>query len=312
MSSSHQPAETAAQPAHSARDGTPSPFAPKWAGTARPRKIIPLRLSAAPQTATNSAPPGSPAARVSGPDLLAQDAAFRQFLGAKSEPVAAQPLRDPVGLALGVVARLIVAACAAAAVTMLLVGALPSWRSAAVKSEMLVPPRPAPAVETADAATRPATDASTVPATATLPATDPVATSAVPKDATPAGDAKAAADAAPVRVSTVAVHARPADGADPAALAPDEIAQLVRRGEDSLAQGDIAAARLILGRAAEAHDARAALSLGTTFDPVVLRQLHAIGFRPDIAQARAWYERAAGYGSSEAAQRLAALPHLER
>ena len=51
---------------------------------------------------------------------------------------------------------------------------------------------------------------------------------------------------------------------------------------------------------------------GATFDPAVLRQLHVIGFRPDIAQARAWYEKAAGYGSVEATQRLAALPHLER
>ena len=148
MSPSHRPAETAAQPARSAHDG--APLAPKWARAdgARPRKIIPLRLSAA-QTAAeaSSALPGGPAARPSGPDLLAQDTVFRQLLSAKSAPVAAQPLSDPVGLALGVVARLMVAACAAAAVTMLLVGALPlpSWPHVAAKSEMLAPARPAPA-----------------------------------------------------------------------------------------------------------------------------------------------------------------------
>ncbi len=302
MSSTHRPAEAAAPPARSAHDGTP--LAPKWVPAARPRKIIPLRLSAAPQTAAGPIPalPGSPTARLSGPDLLAQDAVFRQLLSAKSDPATAQPMRDPVGLALGVVARLMVAACAAAAVTMLLVGALPlpSWPHVAAKSEMLAPARPARAVEAAAATPRLAADLA--------------AASAVPmvKDAAPAGEAKTAADAAPVRVSTVTVHARPADGADQAALAPDEIARLVKRGEDSLAQGDIAAARLILGRAAEAHDAQAALSFGATFDPAVLRQLHVIGFRPDIAQARAWYEKSAGYGSVEAAQRLAALPRLER
>jgi hypothetical protein len=45
-----------------------------------------------------------------------------------------------------------------------------------------------------------------------------------------------------------------------------------------------------------------------TFDPEVLRRLHVVGFRPDLAKARDWYEKAAGYGSSEAAARLNALP----
>jgi TPR repeat protein len=118
--------------------------------------------------------------------------------------------------------------------------------------------------------------------------------------------------APPLRVATVSVRARPVDAADQSALEPDEVARLVKRGEDSLAQGDIAAARLILGRAAEAHDARAALSLGASFDPAVLRQLHVLGFRPDLARARAWYEMAAQYGSAEASSRLAGLPRLEQ
>jgi len=301
MSPSHRPAETAGQPARSAHDG--APLAPKWARAdgARPRKIIPLRLS--PETADGPSPPGGPPGRLSGPDLLAQDAAFRPLLSAKSDPMAAQPLSDPVGLALGVVARLMVAACAAAAVTMLLVGALPwpSWPHVAAKSEMLAPARPAPVAETAAAipAPRVAVDLSAAPVVPMV------------KDTTPAGEPRTAADAAPVRVSTVSVRAGPPEGADQAALAPDEIARLVKRGEDSLAQGDIAAARLILARAAEAHDAQAALSLGATFDPAVLRQLHVVGFRPDIAQARAWYEKSAGYGSVEAAQRLAVLPRLD-
>jgi TPR repeat protein len=44
----------------------------------------------------------------------------------------------------------------------------------------------------------------------------------------------------------------------------------------------------------------------------VLKALHVVGFRPDIAQARAWYEKAAEYGSAEASRRLAALPRLSQ
>ena len=114
--------------------------------------------------------------------------------------------------------------------------------------------------------------------------------------------------AAPTRAPAVAAQAAPAAGNDEWALSPGEVERLVKRGEAYLAQGDIAAARLILGRAAEARDARAAFSLAATYDPAVLKKLRVVGFRPDVAQARAWYEKAAEYGSADATQRLAALP----
>jgi TPR repeat protein len=116
----------------------------------------------------------------------------------------------------------------------------------------------------------------------------------------------------PARVPAVAVRAAQASpsASDAAALEPGEVQRLVRRGEEYLMQGDIAAARLLLGRAAEAHDARAAFSLAATYDPTVLKQLRVVGFRPDVAQARSWYEKAAEYGSAEASRRLAALPNL--
>ena len=82
---------------------------------------------------------------------------------------------------------------------------------------------------------------------------------------------------------------------------------LVKRGKDLLANGDLAAARLLLRRAAEAGSAEGALTLGTTFDPVVLQRLGAIGAAPDLAQARQWYQRAAELGSSAASQQLAGL-----
>ena len=88
---------------------------------------------------------------------------------------------------------------------------------------------------------------------------------------------------------------------------PDELATLMRRGEDFLKNGDIASARLILRRAANAGHAQAALALGVTFDPRFLAEQGVLGFPPDVAQARAWYERAAELGSSEAARRLERL-----
>jgi hypothetical protein len=88
------------------------------------------------------------------------------------------------------------------------------------------------------------------------------------------------------------------------ALDREEIAMLVKRSEDLVAQGDIASARLMLTRAAEAGDARAALALGATYDASVLRKLGVIGVAADAARARAWYEKAAEYGSGEATRRL--------
>ena len=91
-------------------------------------------------------------------------------------------------------------------------------------------------------------------------------------------------------------------------LDAEEIATLVNRGTDSLKSGDLVSARLLLRRAAEAGSASAALMLGTTFDPLVIQQLGAIGVVPDVAQARQWYEKAAELGSDAASQRLAKLP----
>ena len=87
----------------------------------------------------------------------------------------------------------------------------------------------------------------------------------------------------------------------------EEIANLVKRGEDFIATGDLAAARLVLQRAAEADDAQAALALAATYDPFVLRELKVYGFSGDVATARAWYEKAKEFGSAEAPRRLEIL-----
>jgi hypothetical protein len=90
-------------------------------------------------------------------------------------------------------------------------------------------------------------------------------------------------------------------------LDPEEIATLLKRAEDFLKIGDIAAARLALRRAAMAGNAQAALSLGMTFDPAVLAEQGVLGLAPDEDQARAWYQRAAELGSTEAPRRLERL-----
>jgi len=90
-------------------------------------------------------------------------------------------------------------------------------------------------------------------------------------------------------------------------LDADEIAMLLKRGKDAFSTGDLAAARLLLRRAAEAGSAEAALALGATFDPLVIRRLGAIGAAPDPAQARQWYQKAVALGSPTSSQPLAQL-----
>jgi hypothetical protein len=95
-------------------------------------------------------------------------------------------------------------------------------------------------------------------------------------------------------------------------LDADEVASLLRRGEEFVAKGDLAAARSLFERAAEAGDARAAFALAQTYDPLVLQRWGEQGFAPDIAVARTWYERARELGSSEASQRLQMLASQEK
>jgi TPR repeat protein len=92
----------------------------------------------------------------------------------------------------------------------------------------------------------------------------------------------------------------------------EQIALLCKRGEELLAVGDIAAARLPLRRAAEAGDARSALMLARTYDPALLEKLGAYGLAPDVALARLWYQRANELGAAEASERLQMLAQWGR
>jgi hypothetical protein len=83
--------------------------------------------------------------------------------------------------------------------------------------------------------------------------------------------------------------------------------RLVKKGDEQLADGGIAQARLLYERAAEAGLALGAMSMAATYDPVELQRLGVRGLRPNHEDARRWYERALQLGAPEAKQRLRRL-----
>jgi hypothetical protein len=142
---------------------------------------------------------------------------------------------------------------------------------------------------------------------ATLPA--PVA-AAPPAPVAPAPPQPQAMTAPP---QAAAAEATPQARAEPIQeFSPNESAALVRRAQELLASGDLQGARALLKRAADAQNARAALLLAKTFDPITLRQLSTADPGPDLAQARSWYQRAKEWGSPEAQHQLDALASFPR
>jgi len=76
-----------------------------------------------------------------------------------------------------------------------------------------------------------------------------------------------------------------------------------------MAVGDVAAARIVFQRAAQAGDAAAALAMGATYDPLVLNKIGVVGVTADPDKARGWYVKAQQLGSPEAPRRLELLAH---
>jgi hypothetical protein len=180
--------------------------------------------------------------------------------------------------------------------------AQPFWSrlfGASVVREALTPPKPVEQRRAEPAADRP------VPmmerfAAATPPAEPPVVAVQPPQPQPQAVEPPAA----PAPVARPAPVAAPSFSPPPRTLDREEIAALYKRGEQLIAQGDIAAARLMFARAAEVGDARSALALGASYDPDVLRKLGVLGVAADAALAREWYSKASSFGSREAAQRI--------
>jgi hypothetical protein len=83
--------------------------------------------------------------------------------------------------------------------------------------------------------------------------------------------------------------------------------RFLKRGDEHMAEGGIAQARLLYERAAEAGLAQGAMALAATYDPAELARLGVRGLQPDRAAAVRWYEKARQLGAREAEQRLRQL-----
>ena len=90
-------------------------------------------------------------------------------------------------------------------------------------------------------------------------------------------------------------------------LTGEQIEILLKQGKDFVSVGDFASARIVFRRIAEARDARGALELAATYDPVVLGYSGAKGATPDVRRASEWYIKARELGSLDASVRLQAL-----
>src|SRR3984957_6974958 len=87
-------------------------------------------------------------------------------------------------------------------------------------------------------------------------------------------------------------------------LSGDLASTLMRRGQDFLGAGDIAAARVLFGRLAEAGVADGAFAMAQTYDSRYLTMHKVIGVAGDESKARAFYQQAAQLGSVDAAHML--------
>jgi hypothetical protein len=199
--------------------------------------------------------------------------------------------------------------------TPLAVANYPRDDAAAGGSSAATAPREAARTPSRLAAPPPAAE----PATAAPPLPAEAPSTAAPSAAAPAPAAKATAiatPAGPVAKATVPAIAAPVLAAPAAAPSVatrdrDEVAALLVRARTYLSAGDVAAARLLLRRAAERDDPQAALALGGTYDPIVLKRLGIMNFPGDPAQARDWYRKAAELGSPDAALRLQQLAQTD-
>src|SRR5260370_375820 len=90
-------------------------------------------------------------------------------------------------------------------------------------------------------------------------------------------------------------------------LNPEQIADLIERGSEFLALGDMNSARLLFERAAAARDPKAAFALAATYDPIALPELGIHVPAADLGRARDWYHKALELGSPGAARRLELL-----
>jgi hypothetical protein len=171
-------------------------------------------------------------------------------------------------------------------------------QQAAAQQPIAQPPNPAPAPAVQLASATPAPVAETAPE---------IAAAAVPAKIAPTRDDIALALRTAHQSQKETEQPPPVIAAPVRRLEADELAALMKRAKGLIEIGDIAPARLLLERAADAQEASAALLLAQTYDPAVLGTLDMRSITPDPAMAREWYQKAATLGSLDAKQRLAKM-----
>src|SRR5262249_34698252 len=80
------------------------------------------------------------------------------------------------------------------------------------------------------------------------------------------------APVAPKKTETPVVSGKTEPAVAQRTIGANEASALLRRADELMAIGDIAAARLLLQRVAEAKNAQAALRLASTYDPAVIKK----------------------------------------
>ncbi len=84
----------------------------------------------------------------------------------------------------------------------------------------------------------------------------------------------------------------------------DRVDDLIKHGQKMVEVGYLAGARAYFKRAVEAGSGEAAVLLGATYDPAFIEKMGAQGIKPDLKEARSWYERAKQLGVADADAKL--------
>lgn len=98
----------------------------------------------------------------------------------------------------------------------------------------------------------------------------------------------------------------------PPKLSTQEIQDLLTRGTKFFGEGNMAPARLLFRRAADAGEPLGLLLLGMTYDPVEYERRGVVGLSADEVQAMDYYEKARAAGVKDAVQRITALNNWNR
>jgi hypothetical protein len=175
---------------------------------------------------------------------------------------------------------------------------LPRQESEGAVSASARPAATPPSVPEPNLAAKIAPAASVVP-TPTNTAEKGVASVPIPaeplkqqEDATPLAAAKPVEKTVPATIPAALTPAKSDARVPETRLSDGDRAVFAQRGNELLAAGDIASARLFFERAANAGDAGSALGMAKTFDPLELAKAGVRGVKGDPAKADYWYQRA--------------------